>query len=163
MLRKSLLLLATLFIAAFAALVLTKTLHYYSFEKSIRFLTTKSDETNDNLWFRAGFYIHITTSLVVLVLGLLQWLPPVARACTAGWATATWWAFPLSQALCRRASPTAGWWRRWALRCNALGRLAPTKPEFVGLPLNAERPPTSYIPACWWPFGVINEVSERGC
>ncbi|MGI4862988.1 MAG: DUF2306 domain-containing protein [Janthinobacterium lividum] len=79
MLRKPLLLLAALFIAAFAALMLTKTLPYYTFEKGINFLTTKSDETNDNPWFRLGFYVHITTSLVVLVLGLLQWLPLVAR------------------------------------------------------------------------------------
>lgn len=79
MLRKLPLLLAALLIAAFAALMLAKTLPYYSFEKGIHFLTTKSDETNDNLWFRLGFYVHITTSLVVLVLGLLQWLPVVAR------------------------------------------------------------------------------------
>lgn len=79
MLRKLPLLLAALLIAAFAALMLTKTLPYYSFEKGIHFLTTKSDETNDNPWFRVGFYVHITTSLVVLVLGLAQWLPAVAR------------------------------------------------------------------------------------
>jgi hypothetical protein len=79
MLRKLLLLLAALFIMAFAALMLTKTLPYYSFEKGIHFLTTKSDETNSNPWFRLGFYVHITTSLLVLVLGLLQWLPVVAR------------------------------------------------------------------------------------
>ena len=79
MLRKLPLLLATLLIAAFAALMLTKTLPYYSFEKGIHFLTTKSDETNDNPWFRLGFYVHITTSLIVLVLGLLQWLPVVAQ------------------------------------------------------------------------------------
>ena len=79
MLRKLPLLLAALLIAAFAALMLTKTLPYYSFEKGIHFLSTKSDETNDNSWFRLGFYVHITTSLVVLVLGLLQWSPVVAR------------------------------------------------------------------------------------
>jgi hypothetical protein len=79
MLRKLLLPLTALLIAAFAALMLAKTLPYYSFEKGIHFLTTKSDETNDNLWFRLGFYVHITTSLVVLVLGMLQWLPGVAR------------------------------------------------------------------------------------
>jgi hypothetical protein len=78
MLRKILLALAALLIAAFAALMLTKTLPYYSFEKGIHFLTTKSDETNDNPWFRLGFYVHVTTSLIVLVLGLLQWLPVVA-------------------------------------------------------------------------------------
>ena len=78
MLRKLPLLLAALLIAAFAALMLTKTVPYYSFEKGIHFLTTKSDDTNDNPWFRLGFYVHITTALVVLVLGLLNWLPWVA-------------------------------------------------------------------------------------
>lgn len=78
MLRKLLLPLAAVLIAAFAGLMLTKTLPYYTFEKGIHFLTTKSDDTNDNPWFRLGFYVHITTSLVVLVLGLLQWLPVVA-------------------------------------------------------------------------------------
>ena len=77
-LRRVALGLAALLVAAFAGLMLTKTLPYYSFEKGIHFLTTKSDETNDNPWFRAGFYVHIGTSLVVLALGLLQWLPGVA-------------------------------------------------------------------------------------
>ncbi|MCI1189180.1 DUF2306 domain-containing protein [Hymenobacter sp. DH14] len=79
MLRKLFLALAALFIAAFAGLMLTKTLPYYTFEKGIHFLTTKSDETNDNPVFRAGFYVHITTSLLVLVAGLLQFLPVLAR------------------------------------------------------------------------------------
>ena len=44
MLRKLILLaLAVLFIAAFAGLMLTKTLPYYTFEKGIHFLTTQSD------------------------------------------------------------------------------------------------------------------------
>jgi len=79
MLRKLLLALVALLIAAFAMLMLTKTVPYYSFEKGIHFLTTKSEETNDNLWFRLGFYVHITTSLLVLVAGLLQFLPVLAR------------------------------------------------------------------------------------
>ncbi|MBF9140982.1 DUF2306 domain-containing protein [Hymenobacter properus] len=79
MARKLLLALAALVIAAFAGLMLTKTYPYYTFEKGIFFLTTKSDETNDSPIFRLGFYVHITTSLVVLVLGLLQFLPWLAR------------------------------------------------------------------------------------
>ncbi len=79
MLRKLPLLLVGLLIVAFAALMLSKTLPYYSFEKGIRFLTTKSEQTNDNGWFRLGFYVHITASLVVLVLGLLQFVAAVAR------------------------------------------------------------------------------------
>lgn len=77
--RRLFLAFAALLIAAFAGLMLTKTLPYYTFEKGIHFLTTKSDETNDNTAFRLGFYVHITTSLVVLVLGLLQFLPVLAR------------------------------------------------------------------------------------
>ena len=77
--RRLLLALAALFIAAFAGLMLTKTLPYYTFEKGIHFLTTKSDATNDNPVFRVGFYVHITTSLLVLVAGLLQFLPVLAR------------------------------------------------------------------------------------
>jgi hypothetical protein len=79
MLRKLLLALAALIVAAFAVLMLTKTVPYYTFEKGIHFLTTKSDETNDNPLFRVGFYVHITTSLLVLVAGLLQFLPVLAR------------------------------------------------------------------------------------
>ena len=79
MARKLFLVLAALLIAAFAGLMLTKTLPYYTFERGIHFLTTKSDETNDNPVFRAGFYVHITTSLLVLVAGLLQFLPVLAR------------------------------------------------------------------------------------
>lgn len=77
--RKILLFFAALVIAAFAGLMLTKTLPYYTFEKGINFLTTKSEDTNDNPVFRAGFYVHITTSLLVLVAGLLQFLPVLAR------------------------------------------------------------------------------------
>jgi uncharacterized membrane protein len=79
MVRKLFLALVALFIAAFAGLMLTKTLPYYTFEKGINFLTTKSDETNDNPLFRLGFYVHITTSLLVLVAGLLQFLPFLAQ------------------------------------------------------------------------------------
>src|SRR6476469_2672875 len=79
MVRKILLALVALIIAAFAVLMLTKTLPYYTFEKGIHFLTTKSDETNDSPVFRLGFYVHITTSLVVLVAALLQFLPWLAQ------------------------------------------------------------------------------------
>jgi uncharacterized membrane protein len=64
-----------LVVAAFAALMAVKTFPYLGLEKGIDFLTTKSDETNDSPVFRLGFYVHITTSLVVLVAGLLQFLP----------------------------------------------------------------------------------------
>lgn len=68
-----------LFIAAFAGLMISKTTPYYSFEPSISFLSTKSLETNQNIWFRVAFYTHISSSIVVLVAGLAQWLPAVAK------------------------------------------------------------------------------------
>jgi uncharacterized membrane protein len=67
-----------LIITAFALLMATKTWPYLGFEKGIEFLTTKSEETNDHPVFRLGFYVHITTSLVVLVAGLVQFLPFIA-------------------------------------------------------------------------------------
>jgi uncharacterized membrane protein len=72
------LLLAAIAIVAFALLMAVKTAPYLSFEKGINFLTTKSEETNDHPIFRLGFYVHITTSLGVLVAGLLQFLPFIA-------------------------------------------------------------------------------------
>ena len=79
MFRNLLLAFAALLVFAFAGLLLVRTLPYYSFEPDIGFLATKSSEINRNPWFRAGFYVHISTSLIVLVLGLLQWLPGLAR------------------------------------------------------------------------------------
>ena len=85
--RRLLFALAVLSIAAFAGLMFTKMLPYYTFEKGIHFLTTKNDDTNDNPMFRAGFYVHITISLLVLVAGLPQFLP--GRGCTGGWANSS--------------------------------------------------------------------------
>lgn len=68
-----------LFIAAFAGLMIRKTVPYYSFEPGISFLGTKSVETNQNSWFRLAFYTHISSSVVMLVVGLAQWLPAVAK------------------------------------------------------------------------------------
>ncbi|RSK45060.1 DUF2306 domain-containing protein [Hymenobacter rigui] len=72
-------LLAFLAVAAFSLRMLTMVLPYLGFEKGILFLTTKSEATNDNPWFRVGFYVHITSSWWVLVLGLLQLVPAVYR------------------------------------------------------------------------------------
>jgi len=72
------LLAVALLVLAFAGLMAYKTYPYLGFEKGIEFLTTKSDEVNDHPVFRLGFYVHITTSLVVLLAGLLNLLPFVA-------------------------------------------------------------------------------------
>lgn len=144
--RKPLFVLAAFIIAAFAALMLTKTLPCYTFEKGIHFLTTESDATNDNLWFRMGFYVHITTSLMVLALGLLQWLPFVAGwgpGCTAGWATATWRVFGAGRA----PGPSAGPLRQWRagftsrLRATMHGVVAHDVGNLPGGPPPAVAPP----------------------
>ncbi|GAA4365456.1 DUF2306 domain-containing protein [Hymenobacter saemangeumensis] len=67
-----------LFVLAFAALMAYKTYPYLGFEKGVEFLSTKSEETNDHPVFRLGFYVHITSSLVVLLAGLLQFIPFLA-------------------------------------------------------------------------------------
>lgn len=69
-----------LLVAAFTLLMATKVWPYLGLEKGINFLTTKSDATNDNPLFRLGFYVHITTSLGVLALGLGQFVPALLRA-----------------------------------------------------------------------------------
>ena len=66
-------------ILAFIGLMLTKVLPYLSFKPGINFLTTKSDETNYNPVFRAGFYVHITSSCWVMMSGLLQFFPALFR------------------------------------------------------------------------------------
>lgn len=66
-------------VTAFSILMLSKIVPYLSLEKGIHFLTTKSAATNNSLWFRLGFYVHITSSWGVLVAGLLQLIPAVFR------------------------------------------------------------------------------------
>ncbi|GAB2786795.1 hypothetical protein HNQ93_002820 [Hymenobacter luteus] len=72
-------LLLLLAVAAFSLRMLTMVLPYLGFEKGILFLTTKSADINDNPWFRAGFYVHITSSWWVIVTGLLQLVPALYR------------------------------------------------------------------------------------
>ena len=72
-------LLFLLAVAAFSLLMLTKVWPYLGLEKGILFLTTKSAATNDSWLFRVGFYVHITSSLWVLVVGLLQLVPALFR------------------------------------------------------------------------------------
>ncbi|PJJ60737.1 DUF2306 domain-containing protein [Hymenobacter chitinivorans] len=66
-------------VAAFTVLMATKVWPYLSFEPGINFLTTKSEATNLNGLFRLGFYVHITSSLWVLVAGLAQFFPRLFR------------------------------------------------------------------------------------
>ena len=63
----------------FAILMFVKVLPYLGFDKGIDFLSTKTDETQVNIIFRIGFYIHITTAMVVLAVGLPQFIPYFVR------------------------------------------------------------------------------------
>ncbi len=52
-----------------------KVLPYLSFGKTVNFLSTKTNETLNLPIFRIGFYIHITSSWVVLAAGIPQFVP----------------------------------------------------------------------------------------
>ncbi|AYA38768.1 DUF2306 domain-containing protein [Hymenobacter oligotrophus] len=73
--RRALQILIGLAVLVFAGRMLVLTVPYLGLEPGIGFLTTKSAETNGNLLFRIGFYVHITTSLVALLAGLPQFFP----------------------------------------------------------------------------------------
>ncbi|MEO6039123.1 MAG: DUF2306 domain-containing protein [Saprospiraceae bacterium] len=64
---------------AFTGVMLSKVLPYLHFERAAFFLGTKPDAVLDKLHFTIGFYVHITTSLVVLALGITQFLPQITR------------------------------------------------------------------------------------
>jgi len=66
-------------VAVFTGVMATKVLPYLSFERAIHFLGTKPDEVLDKRHFMAAFYIHITSSLVVMALGLGQFFPFLTR------------------------------------------------------------------------------------
>lgn len=63
----------------FSFLMLTKVIPYLGFERGINFLSTKTEETLDNSLFLAGFYIHITSSLLVLFAGIPQFMPQLTK------------------------------------------------------------------------------------
>ena len=69
----------TLAILYFAWVMLGKVLPYFSFEHAIHFLGTKPDAVLDKRHFINAFYIHITSSMVVLVGGLFQFFPALVR------------------------------------------------------------------------------------
>ncbi len=63
----------------FSYVMLTKVIPYLSFERGVNFLSTKTEKTLDDTLFMIGFYIHITSSMVVLVAGLPQFLPQITK------------------------------------------------------------------------------------
>lgn len=59
----------------FTYVMATKVIPYLSFEQAVNFLSTKTDEVLAQPLFRAGFYIHIISSWIVLLVALPQFLP----------------------------------------------------------------------------------------
>lgn len=68
-----------LFVGAFTLLMLTKVVPYLSFEPEIDFLTTKTDRVLGHRDFQASFYIHITSSLWVMGIGIAQFIPAFVK------------------------------------------------------------------------------------
>jgi hypothetical protein len=66
-------------ILAFSVLMLTKVIPYFSFEKGILFLSTKTNKVLDNPVFLTGFYVHITSSIWVMAGGVFQFVPALLR------------------------------------------------------------------------------------
>ncbi len=64
----------------FTLLMLYKVAPYFSFKHAINFLSTKTDRTLASPLFLIGFYIHISSSAIVLLAGLPQFLPAMAKA-----------------------------------------------------------------------------------
>jgi hypothetical protein len=67
-------------VLAFSVLMLTKVIPYFSFEKGIYFLSTKTDKVLENPVFLAGFYVHITSSLWVMAGGIFQFMPSLFQS-----------------------------------------------------------------------------------
>ena len=60
----------------FFFLMLKITLPYFTFRYDVDFLLTKQNVLHIDIW-RAAFYIHISTSLFVLLTGIFQFIKPV--------------------------------------------------------------------------------------
>jgi hypothetical protein len=79
LLAESLLLLAAAGILAFACLMGTKIVPYFSFNPLQDFLGTKTDVVLAKPIFQGSFYVHIASSWVVMCAGALQIIPGLYR------------------------------------------------------------------------------------
>ena len=78
--KKALIFFFFLLVFAFTALMFTKISPYFtSFSKELNFLSTKPIGLLTNETFFWGFYTHITSSLWVLALGMIQFIPYIFR------------------------------------------------------------------------------------
>lgn len=64
----------------FTVLMCSKVIPYFSFAHAVNFLSTKTEATLQSPLFLTGFYIHITSSAIVLIAGLPQFLPALLRS-----------------------------------------------------------------------------------
>jgi hypothetical protein len=69
--------LGVLGILVFTGIMLLKIIPYMDFGFSTNFLGTKTDVVLHKTHFRIAFYIHITSSLVVMGMGIFQFLPVI--------------------------------------------------------------------------------------
>jgi hypothetical protein len=66
-------------ILIFTGIMVTKVLPYLSFERALNFLGTKPNEVLDRNYFMWAFYIHITSSVLVMGGGIFQFFPKILR------------------------------------------------------------------------------------
>jgi hypothetical protein len=71
--------LGTLGILFFTGIMLLKIIPYMDFGFSTNFLGTKTDAVLHKTHFRIAFYIHITTSLIVMGMGIFQFFPAILQ------------------------------------------------------------------------------------
>jgi Predicted membrane protein (DUF2306) len=66
-------------VLVFAGIMTQKASMYFPFPGAMHFLSTKGNEVIYNWVFQTAFYIHITSSCVVLALGIVQFFPSLLR------------------------------------------------------------------------------------
>jgi hypothetical protein len=66
-------------VLAFGAIMFGKTIPYFSFEYALNFLGTKQNSTLDQPFFHPAFYVHISSALVVMLVGIWQFFPVFLR------------------------------------------------------------------------------------
>jgi hypothetical protein len=71
--------LAAIAIAGFSVVMLDQIVPYLKLRHAYSFLGTKSDDTLAKPHFQVSFYLHITSSMVVIVMGLLQFFPTLVQ------------------------------------------------------------------------------------
>jgi hypothetical protein len=69
-------------ILVFTGIMVTKVLPYMSFERAINFLGTKPDPVLDRSYFMVAFYTHISSSIIAMGGGVVQFFPKLGRALT---------------------------------------------------------------------------------